>query len=414
MESRPLSIAIYHNLPSGGAKRALYGFARELAIRGHRLSEIRLSTAEADFLPLTEVVDTEQIVSFHPAGIPRFHIPIFGSYIWTATNMITLRRLASLSRRLAHEIDEKEYDVVFVHDCLISLKPPILQYLDTPTVFYCHHSARGADYAFKFHDRDAISSQRDSSQRIKTAFYSFAQYLYWSYFSYVERMSARSATTVLVNSFFARESFYRDFGINAHVVPYGIDTNIFSPSDVKKGNYVLSVGALSFQKGYRFLVQAISRIPDNLRPTLIILANAQNTEERKIVLELAERSNVQLKILRVMDEQRLRDFYSGAQVFVYTPIMESFGLAPLEAMACGTPVVAVKEGGVRESIRDGETGFLVERDPVAFAETVSYLLSAERLMRQLGQNAVEYVRSEWTWEKSVDRLEKHLKRSIST
>lgn len=67
--------------------------------------------------------------------------------------------------------------------------------------------------------------------------------------------------------------------------------------------------------------------------------------------------------------------YNKAQICVYAPVLEPLGLVPLESMACGTPVVGVREGGVLESIVHEQTGLLTERDPAQFAGAVQHLLS---------------------------------------
>lgn len=401
-----MNIAIYHNLPSGGAKRGLYGFARELANRGHCLTEIRLSTADASFMPISRFVVAEREVPFQPRHRFDYRIPLLATYLDTALQLDTLRRLDRLSEALAREIGDQEYDVAFVHDCLISLKPPLLRYLAIPSVFYCHHSARGKDYAFKFFDVGIGNSSE--SVGLRTKLYSFAQQLYWSAFSWLEWRSARAATRVLTNSFFSRESYFRDFGVSAQVVPYGIDCSAFHPVTSDRADYVLAVGELGYRKGYRFLVRALSLIPAAMRPRLVILANGTDPAEHQLVTQLAERLGVQLGIHRVTDHNQLLEFYSRAQVLVYTPIMEAFGLAPLEAMACNTPVVAVREGGPRESIVHGETGVLVDRDKEAFAEAVARLLASPGLCDSMGQAGREHVMRHWTWKAAGDRLEKHL------
>lgn len=405
-----MKIAIYHNLPSGGAKRGLHGFVRELSNRGHYLAEIRLSTADAGFMSVARFVSTERVVPFQPRHRFAYRIPLLATCVDTALQVDTLRRLDRLSRELAQEIESKEYDLVFVHDCAISLKPLLLRHLSLPSAFYCHHSARGKDYAFKFHNVDVS----DSSQpiRLGAKLHSFAQRLYWSAFSWLEWRSARAATQVLTNSFFSRESYFRDFGVSAQVVPYGIDCSTFHPVSNDRGNYVLAVGEVGYRKGYRFLVRALSLIPAAMRPRLVILANGTDPAEHQLVTQLAARLGVQLDAHRVTDHNRLLEYYSRAQLFVYTPIMEAFGLAPLEAMACCTPVVAVREGGPRESIVDGETGILVDRDEEAFAKAVAHLVARPKLCNSMGQAGREHVMRRWTWEAAGDSLEKCLRRVV--
>lgn len=112
---------------------------------------------------------------------------------------------------------------------------------------------------------------------------------------------------------------------------------------------------------------------------------------------------------RIPDEELLR-LYNGALLTVYAPVMEPFGLVPLESMACGTPVLGVREGGVRETVLHGETGWLTERDAHEFAEALRMLLHDEALRRSLGARGPAYVRERWSWERSVACLEGHLER----
>jgi glycosyltransferase involved in cell wall biosynthesis len=406
MSNRLLSIAVFHNLPSGGAKRGLYGFVRELAIRGHRLSEIRLSTAAANYLPLNEFMQNERVIAFRPYHLP-IRVPLLSSYLNAVTGIFTLQHLNRVSKQVSRELDNAEYDLVFAHDCGIALQPPILQHLRTPTVFYCHHAARGKDYAFGFWDKDS-TSPLPRWQAVRNSFHLGAKQLYWNYFTSLERRSARSATQVLTNSAFSCESYFRDFGVSAQLVPYGVDLESFYPVTCQKANWVLSVGEVSYRKGYRFLIRALGKVSKDVRPVLVILSNESNPEEVRVISALAQQLGVQIKILRIMDHRELVELYSQAQMLVYTPIMEAFGLASLEAMACGTPVIAVREGGPRESIVDGETGLLVDRDEGAFADAVSRLLANPGLRDKMGRAGREYVRRSWTWQASGDRLDKQL------
>ncbi len=86
-------------------------------------------------------------------------------------------------------------------------------------------------------------------------------------------------------------------------------------------------------------------------------------------------------------------------------LYESFGMVALEAMACGTPVIASRVGGLTFTVRDGETGFLVpERDPKALAEKLELVLTDECLRRRLGHRAVQVARG-YSWSLVTDGIE---------
>ncbi|MCC8404466.1 glycosyltransferase family 1 protein [Paraburkholderia sp. MMS20-SJTN17] len=94
----------------------------------------------------------------------------------------------------------------------------------------------------------------------------------------------------------------------------------------------------------------------------------------------------------------LRYFYSAADVFVTTPWYEPFGITPIEAMACATPVVGADVGGIRYSVIDGVTGFLVPpRDPYALAARLDLLRRDPARARQMGEAGLERARTSFTW-----------------
>jgi len=102
------------------------------------------------------------------------------------------------------------------------------------------------------------------------------------------------------------------------------------------------------------------------------------------------------------------DLLNRAALLVYCPRLEPFGLAPLEANACGLPVVAVAEGGVRETVLDGVNGLLVEDDPEAVAAGIDRLLTDRTYASRLGTTGRELVSQRWSLSASIDRLEQRL------
>jgi glycosyltransferase involved in cell wall biosynthesis len=95
---------------------------------------------------------------------------------------------------------------------------------------------------------------------------------------------------------------------------------------------------------------------------------------------------------------QLRYIYSAADVFVTTPWYEPFGITPVEAMACGTPVIGADVGGIRYSVADGLTGFLVPpRDPAALAARLAQLRRDPDLARRMGEAGLARARAAFTW-----------------
>lgn len=94
----------------------------------------------------------------------------------------------------------------------------------------------------------------------------------------------------------------------------------------------------------------------------------------------------------------LKYYYSGSEIFIATPWYEPFGITPLEAMACGTPVIGSNVGGIKFSVEDGNTGFLVPpADPGALADKAAMLLNSETLLNRMKINALRRARQTFTW-----------------
>jgi D-inositol-3-phosphate glycosyltransferase len=104
------------------------------------------------------------------------------------------------------------------------------------------------------------------------------------------------------------------------------------------------------------------------------------------------------------DQTNLPYYYSAADVLIMPSHYESFGMVALEAMACGTPVVASQVGGLAFLVQDGVTGFVVPDDnPDQLADRLTRLLKDSELRTRLGFQAAEYAR-QYAWETVVDRL----------
>jgi glycosyltransferase involved in cell wall biosynthesis len=394
---KPLRIALFHNLHSGGAKRTLYEEARRLTER-HHLDLYTLSSADRDFCDLRPYVEDRHVYDFEPGKL--FRSP-FGR-LNQGVRLFDLIRLNRLARRVAADIDADGYDVVLVHPCQYAQSPSVLRYLRTPTVYYCHEPLREL-----YETPPPRPYRQESAMRVALDTIDPLRGAYRLLLRYLDRVSLRSATLVLANSQFTRQNVRRFYGVEATVCPHGIDTTAFRPLEVPRDGFVLSVGALTPNKGFDTIIEGLGRVPEEQRPSLMIISNYAEPRERAYLKELAATQGVDIRLHTGVGDEALVDAYNRAAMVAYAPVREPLGLVPLEAMACGTPVVGVREGGVAETVRHGETGLLAERDPAAFALAIQNLLDDENAQR-FGILGRAYVRQKWGWEHAVEMLEQYL------
>jgi len=395
-----MRIAVYHNLPSGGAKRALLEFTSRLSDR-HRFDVFTLMSADHDFADLRPFVENHRTFEFHP--LPLMKSP-FGR-INNGARIIDLFRLARIGRSVARRIESTGYDVAFVHPCRFENSPSVISALTKlPAVFYCQEPLR-----VLYEDTPSRpylaehASRRKHLDRLDPL-----PGLYRSLLKHRDRSNLMRADSVLVNSEFSRENIRDTYGVDPLVSYLGVDIEKFRPTGIGKERILLSVGSMTPLKGFDFLVRATARLPEGKRPPLYIISNFENPPERRYMEDLSRELTVDLRLVGNVDEEGLVGLYNRATAVVYAPIREPFGLVPIEAMSCGTPVVAVREGGVQESVLHEHTGFLTDRDPKMFAEAVERLLDDPALADEFGRNGRDHVEQHWSWDRATATLEKHL------
>lgn len=394
-----MKIAVYHNLPSGGAKRSLSEMVKRLSVC-HEVDVYTLSCADHDFADLRPFVQDHSVTPFAPLRLLRWPFGRLNQLIYLAD----LLRLDRLDRTLASRIDRGRYDVVFVHHCRYRQSPAVLRFLKTPTVYYCQEPPRWI-YDPPIWRPYLVSPVRGPWH----VHLDPLRKLYRQTLRRRDQLNAQSCQTLLVNSHHSRELMWRVYGKEPVVCYLGVDLEAFRPGACLREPMILSVGTVSPIKGYDLLIDGIAKIPAPKRPPLVIISNFTYPFEEIYLKQLAEQRQVSLQIRSLIrDEEELVGWYSRCQLTGYTPVLEPLGLVPLESMACETPVVGVREGGVRETVIDGVTGRLVDRDPDAVAEALSDLLSHPGLASEMGRNGRSWVQEQWTWDRTLARLGRFL------
>ena len=204
------------------------------------------------------------------------------------------------------------------------------------------------------------------------------------------------------------------------VIPCGFDRGEFWPITKQfarralgfstQERMLVNVGRLAPRKGLDNLIRGLGRLVHQHRMTAKLVLVGGNsdlpdpglTPEMARLQAIAAEEGVGNQVLFTGRRSRefLKLYYSAADLFCTTPWYEPFGITPLEAMACGTPVIGADVGGIRFSVADGVTGFLVPpNDPDALAARAAELLSDPACMREMGRAGIQRVQAQFTWPK---------------
>jgi glycosyltransferase involved in cell wall biosynthesis len=202
------------------------------------------------------------------------------------------------------------------------------------------------------------------------------------------------------------------------VVPCGFDPTEFSPRDRRDARrelgldpdepIVLQLGRIVPRKGVDNVIRAVGRLATNGGPRvrLLVVGGSDRTPDLERdpefvrLVGIARESGAESQVTFVgrRDRQELATYYAAADVFVSTPWYEPFGITPLEAMACGTPVIGSNVGGIKYSVRDGETGFLVPpNDPAVLADRIGAIVGDPATRTRLSIGAIRRANERFTW-----------------
>jgi D-inositol-3-phosphate glycosyltransferase len=198
------------------------------------------------------------------------------------------------------------------------------------------------------------------------------------------------------------------------VVPCGVDLERFTPASAphaspaipqRKCRYrLLSVGRLVPRKGYDIIIEALTWLPE----TELLIArgpgsgDATPDPEHDRLIAIAEGLRVadRVRLIGQVARADMPALLRSADLVICTPWYEPFGIMPLEAMACGVPVVVSAVGSTLDTVVDSVTGALVTpRDPVALAEAVGTLLESPSRRAEFARAGLERVRNRYSWDR---------------
>jgi len=219
----------------------------------------------------------------------------------------------------------------------------------------------------------------------------------------VEREAMATADRIIAFSGHERDAMVRLYGADADritLVPCGVDLAKFRPLDQKEvrkqlglngEKVLLYVGRMEPLKGLDLLVEAAAQLDTGEEVRMVVVGgDADGGKDLDRVRQLAKQRQVEglFDFVGLVDHDELPLYYNAADVCIVPSYYESFGMVALESMACGTPVVATRVGGLPTIVHHGHTGYLKSwRCPESFANSVEMIISSSGLQESMGAAA---------------------------
>lgn len=236
----------------------------------------------------------------------------------------------------------------------------------------------------------------------------------------IEEHIVRRADGIVAGSMEDKKDLIQSYKANARktfVIPYGFNPgeHVFVDKTVARESLglntnekiILLTGPLDNRSGAAIAIKSIALLNgDKGVHRLVVVpsghsdASFESSAELDRLKDLADTLGVsgQVTFVNLQEPEQLNQYYSAADLFVSAPRQSSYGGNLLEAMACGTPVIAMDDGTLQSSVLDGKSGFVIpEGNPDALADRIGLMLSNAALLHQMSRNAVRHVNSCFTW-----------------
>lgn len=239
----------------------------------------------------------------------------------------------------------------------------------------------------------------------------------------IEDRVVREADHIIAECPQDREDLLRHYHADPQrisIIPCGFDTTEFWAIDKIRARLtlglppeerlILQLGRMVPRKGVDTVIRAFAHLVQHeaISARLILVGGESETPDPQVTPEIGRLSTIARELgvepwvtfVGRRGREVLKYYYSAADVFVTTPWYEPFGITPIEAMACGTPVIGSNVGGIKFTVKENETGYLVPpNDPEQLATRLAQLFDQPQLISLFGQQAIRRSREHFTWQK---------------
>lgn len=357
-----MKIVVFDNLPDGGAKRVVYEQVKGLS-KNNIISYV--THDKESVYPIQKYAD-----GYYPQKLDWRD---YRGYKRPLKEWDLVYRIRNKYREIASLIDQMNPDVVLVHPCMLTQAPILLEFLNSKSVYFMEEWLRlvyepdlHPTNTFNFPNKLYESARRQILKRL-------------------DYSATKSAKYWITHSDYMASCIKSTYGVTPSKVPLGVAIDSFKPDPSIKPKHFLFVGEKEEINGYP-LLESVLR--NNKFPIKYLTFSEQGYVSSKQMVHLYQSSIAVLCLSK----------------------NEPFGLVPLEAMACGVPVIAVDEGGHKDTIINGETGILIPRKPDVLIEAMNRLMNDKQLRDNMGRAGRGRVKKYYTWDKHNNKLESVLKK----
>ena len=377
----------------------MYDHVKGLVERGHTVECFRPPVSNPEWLAMPTIEHEIPLTLF---GDEQSYV----KRIWKHMMRLTLGMKAMKEHSLlaAEAINKGGFDVLFANTCSAYHAPFVGRHTTIPSVLYLQEPNRFLYEALPYLPWVGAPEGSSWRRKLRAVFDMFALRKQ----AQEELKNAKSYERILVNSYFSRESVARAYGLDSQVCYLGIDTDRYRPADVPREDFVLGVGAIATPKRIDLAMRAIGCIEPSRRPKLLWASNSVDEPYLASLRTLADELRVDFDLRVLVPDEEVVSLLRRAACVVYTPRLEPFGYVPLEAAACGTPVVTIAEGGVRETMANG-FGWIADPAPTEIASAIEDVLTDPTIASAKILDKRDDLVAKWNNTLAIDRLERHLR-----
>ncbi|NQV19545.1 MAG: glycosyltransferase [Armatimonadetes bacterium] len=216
------------------------------------------------------------------------------------------------------------------------------------------------------------------------------------------------------------ENLYKFKSEKTTVIECGTDVHNFKPADANEkkiktnlpDNYIFCLSRIDTNKGHDLLLEAFNLVKDEIADISLVIGGGSpkpQKREKEIFAQMRKTISVhkmdnRVQILGYIPDELLVPYYQQARIFVLPSLFEPFGMTTTEAMACGTPVVASKFGGIRDVISSAKNGILINPENTKeFASAMINLLKNPEDAKKIGFEGANLVKTKYSWEAIAER-----------